>query len=167
MPDFRNLRISYCIVEEEDILFLTSDGLSDNFDPEYQGLLPNDLGLPEEKWSDVTNFDEAIKAKGLWSCAKMTQLVDTAAAEKGVPVNPTLIVDTLVNYCENLTLSSREWLEGTTTGKLPEDYRLYPGKMDHTSLLACAVRSAASAAGAEKAKKKNSGGNPLGGGSGK
>merc|ERR1711991_612959 len=139
MPDFRNLRISYCICEEGDLLILTSDGLSDNFDPEFQGLLPNDLGLPEDEWDKVTDMDAAIRAKGAWACAKMGQLVDAAAAEANCPVSPQLVVGTLVDYCVRLTESSRDWLESVSVGQLPTDYRLYPGKMDHTSAMSVVV----------------------------
>ncbi len=140
MPDLRNLRVSYCICEENDILVLTSDGLSDNFDPEFQGLLPREVGLGNvDKWADAADATAAIKAKGDWGCAKMAQLVDAAAKEKNVDVSPRLVVGTLVEYCVSLTQSSRDWLENVAVGQLPENYKLYPGKMDHTSLIAFRV----------------------------
>jgi hypothetical protein len=140
MPDLRNLRVSYCICEENDILVLTSDGLSDNFDPEFQGLLPREVGIQQaEKWADVVDVAAGIKAKGDWGCAKMAQLVDAAAKEEGIDVSPALLVGTLIDYCVVLTQSSREWLENVAVGQLPEDYKLYPGKMDHTSILAFRV----------------------------
>lgn len=48
---------------------------------------------------------------------------------------------TLVDYCVCLTKSSRDWLENVEVGKLPEDYRLYPGKMDHTTCVAVQLRA--------------------------
>ena len=140
MPDFRNLRISYCICEEGDILLLSSDGLSDNFDPELQGLLPKDLGLDDTPW-DESDQGAALRAKALWGCAKMGQLVDVAAAEQKQPVTPQLIVGTLIDYCVRLTESSRNWLETEVKGQLPTDYRLYPGKIDHTTCEAVVVNA--------------------------
>jgi ABC-type antimicrobial peptide transport system ATPase subunit len=56
--------------------------------------------------------------------------------EAGTEVNPRLLVGTLIDYCINLTQSSRDWMENVAVGQLPDDYKLYPGKMDHTTLMA-------------------------------
>ncbi len=103
-----------------------------------------EVGLANvEKWSDIKDemASSAIKAKGDWGCAKMAQLVDAAAKEAGMEVSPKLLVGTLIHYCINLTQSSREWLENVSVGQLPDDYKLYPGKMDHTTLMAFRISS--------------------------
>lgn len=62
-PDLRNLVLNFCLCEEGDVIFLLSDGIHDNFDPEMTGKLPFDIQLTEEKsvsWRDYTydNFTE-------------------------------------------------------------------------------------------------------------
>lgn len=50
-------------------------------------------------------------------------------------VSPKDITDKLVQYCHQITESSRQWMQQNPTGKLPNDYRAFPGKMDHTTAI--------------------------------
>jgi len=42
-PDLRNFHLYICQCMEEDMIFLVSNGVSENFDPEYLGLSPRDI----------------------------------------------------------------------------------------------------------------------------
>jgi hypothetical protein len=44
-PDYRNLAMFFILCEEGDMIFATSDGVFDNFDPEYLGKRPNEIGF--------------------------------------------------------------------------------------------------------------------------
>jgi len=53
-PDLRNLRLFWKICSPSDLIFVTSDGVYDNLDPQQQGLDPEDLGLSQyESWDDI------------------------------------------------------------------------------------------------------------------
>lgn len=112
LPDFRNLHVGYCIVEEGDIVVLTSDGVTDNLDPEFQGISPAQLGYtaagPDVEWTALPR-DVAVKLKGDWCCAKMADLLDDAELATGVPICPELVVKALIDYCVELTFPSRQW----------------------------------------------------------
>jgi serine/threonine protein phosphatase PrpC len=135
MPDLRNLKIDFCICEAGDIIILVSDGVSDNFDPQHNGLMPLDLGMPKSDWKNVQNKEYALKCKSQWSCVKIAQLINT------VEVSPESIVRVLLDYCVALTKSSRDFLQNVRGEKLPSDYVKYPGKMDHTTCLAVRIQS--------------------------
>ncbi len=44
-PDLRNLALHLTACEDGDIVFILTDGVYDNFDPELRGLTPRDLGV--------------------------------------------------------------------------------------------------------------------------
>lgn len=136
LPDLRNLKIGYCICEEGDLVILTSDGVTDNLDPEYQAVKPSECGMPGiDSWEAISKdqVEFAIKCKAEWRCTKMCQVIDAFAAEQGVAVCPEVVVHSLIGYCISLTRPSRDWLESTMTGQLPCDYVVFPGKQDHTT----------------------------------
>ncbi len=135
MPDLRNLTIDFRVCEAGDIIILVSDGVSDNFDPEYNGLMPLDLGMPESDWKSVQDKEYVAKCKSQWSCVKIAQLINT------VEVSPESIVRVLLDYCVVLTKPSRDFLENVRVEKLPSDYVKYPGKMDHTTCLAIRIQN--------------------------
>eukprot|EP01126_Amoeba_proteus_P000560 TRINITY_DN1015_c0_g1_i8.p3 TRINITY_DN1015_c0_g1~~TRINITY_DN1015_c0_g1_i8.p3 ORF type:complete len:179 (+),score=46.28 TRINITY_DN1015_c0_g1_i8:1371-1907(+) len=56
-PDLRNFYCWFEEVEEGDIVMICSDGVHDNFDPEVQGIPPNQLGL------DCPNWDKGVNGK--------------------------------------------------------------------------------------------------------
>ena len=91
------------------MLILVTDGVSDNFDPKL-------LGIDE------------VSSKMEWACQRMRELLARA-------FNPVQVVKVLLTLCMATTETSRDWHESGTAGKLPEDYRKYPGKMDHCTCL--------------------------------
>mmetsp|Transcript_34720 Transcript_34720/g.54156 ORF Transcript_34720/g.54156 Transcript_34720/m.54156 type:complete len:277 (-) Transcript_34720:37-867(-) len=47
----------------------------------------------------------------------------------------------IMDHCESTTYSSRDFMESNPSKELPNDYKLYPGKMDHTTLVIFCVGS--------------------------
>jgi hypothetical protein len=113
-PDLRNLTINSCVCERGDMLILVTDGVSDNFDPELLGV-------------NVDGFN--AQTSNAWSCDKVREALSGSEDAQSV-------VETLLGYCVSVTQSSRDWHEsGGSRGKLPQDYRKFPGKMDHCTCL--------------------------------
>ncbi len=138
LPDLRNLQVGSCVCEAGDMIVLTSDGVSDNFDPQFSGLLPGECGIVEtDNWDRVDPVTRA-SAKSAWGARKMTEVVMAAAAHEE-HLTPDVIVEALLGHCVELTRKSREWLESRPIGRQPDDYRLYPGKLDHTTCLCYCV----------------------------
>lgn len=50
------------------------------------------------------------------------------------------IVHRLINHCIATNRNAAIWMQENPTKKLPKDYKLYPGKMDHTTCVALRVQ---------------------------
>lgn len=139
LPDIRNLYVDSEICEDGDILFLVSDGVHDNFDPSSSPLNPRDIdeSLPES-WKEIekTVLQKIVNS---WREKEMMRVLRAAVGEKAL--EPEHFTKYLVDSCVAHTKSSRDFLENEDNkrNKLPSDYKLYPGKMDHTTLLAFCV----------------------------
>lgn len=48
-------------------------------------------------------------------------------------------VTLLTKHCYDFTKASREFMETNPGKKQPADYKLFPGKMDHTTVVAIKV----------------------------
>ena len=127
-PDLRNLFVGKCFCSFGDLLFLMSDGVSDNFDPELQGCLPSDCGFDGVScWDDMA---DASSVKSKWCCLKLAEIVGEVDVSF---LDTNVVVQKLITYCKDLTKSSREFLESFHGQKLPSDFKNYPGKMDHST----------------------------------
>jgi len=128
--DLRNFDCSYIHVEEGDIIFLVSDGVHDNFDPETLGKTPDSCGLlGVETWSEV-NRDEVHAAKVKFAEEFVKKLIEEVDTEE--ELDPLHVVSSVIKNALNTTQNSRNWLEASDQ-RLPNDYTRFPGKMDHTT----------------------------------
>lgn len=66
------------------------------------------------------------------------KLAEVILAEGG-EANPSLISKIIMRYCRDITSSSRQWMEQNPHGVLASDYVKYPGKLDHTTVVALQV----------------------------
>jgi len=138
--DLRNLGAYYCDCKENDVIVLLSDGVHDNFDPQLIGKTPSSYGvdIKDDSWAEL----EKVKGTELYIQAEkaktqaMIQLMKQVVGDNFTPKN---IATKLVNYCDNQTKSSREFMEMNPGSPLPKDYAQYPGKMDHTTCLSFSV----------------------------
>jgi hypothetical protein len=134
LPDLRNLQLGACVCDPGDLLILMTDGVADNLDPEFSGVTPEECGVLETgDWDAVSPATRAV-AKSMWGCRKMAELFGAAVKEVG-DLTPEAVVYSLLKFCTELTKRSREFLEASPYGRIPEDFLQYPGKLDHTSAL--------------------------------
>jgi len=147
-PDLRNLSVFWVPCDAEDILFLTTDGVHDNLDPQHLGKLPSELNLtiPNDSWSsldpqkDPGTYEQARKAKSAFIKSFINNLigVENPVTQVNRPT-PALLTERLITHCLSTTESSRSFMEKNYGKKLPPDFKQYPGKMDHVTC--CAFRA--------------------------
>jgi len=127
-PDLRNLTILFQPCSENDMFLIVSDGIHDNLDPQYLGKSPTEINLTKEKWEDIDPV-EAEEARDSYRQNFVTKFIEQNNFE------PQAIVADILNFCQKTTQSSRDFMISNYGKKLPADYVLYPGKMDHTTVV--------------------------------
>eukprot|EP01112_Ceratiomyxa_fruticulosa_P016243 TRINITY_DN4877_c0_g1_i2.p1 TRINITY_DN4877_c0_g1~~TRINITY_DN4877_c0_g1_i2.p1 ORF type:complete len:582 (+),score=124.48 TRINITY_DN4877_c0_g1_i2:1929-3674(+) len=138
-PDLRNLNLFCTSCDEGDLIFMVTDGIHDNFDPQHLGKLPQDMpkefnlcqGKEGVQWEDV-DAGKAIASKNAYTTQFVEKLLD------GVE-NPKEISNRLIEHCVQVTKKSRDYMESNNGKRIPDNYVDYPGKMDHTTVLAFKV----------------------------
>jgi hypothetical protein len=131
-PDLRNIAFYITECEEDDILFVVSDGVHDNFDAQFMGIKPKDLNLPMEAWEEnVKNPEEVTDKKHKW----VVELLDRMFKDE---VSPQVITRRVIEHARGLTKKGREFTEQNPMKRVPRDEVLYTGKMDHTTC--CAIK---------------------------
>lgn len=154
MPDTRNLALFHAKCRENDLLIYCTDGVHDNLDAESLGIDPGEFiaefeGMTWEE-AEATNKELAQRIKGAFYEARLEMLLNDQyvadakerVGEEGfVPSAPTPkdVVDLILDYCVRVTMSSRDFMESNPGLKLPSDYKLYPGKMDHSTCVVVRV----------------------------
>jgi len=139
-PDLRNLDLYLHPCSKGDILLLVSDGVHDNLDPQQLGKNPKEFGIDAESWKDAEdNFPEETEdAKTTFRCKFLSsELGEIAKKNKDFPLVD--ICQHIIHYCWYLTKKSREFMEQFPNKRQPVDYVQYPGKMDHTTVVALRV----------------------------
>mmetsp|Transcript_23559 Transcript_23559/g.66094 ORF Transcript_23559/g.66094 Transcript_23559/m.66094 type:complete len:256 (+) Transcript_23559:1-768(+) len=62
-PDLRNFRLRFIPCRKGDLIFVCSDGVHDNFDPEHLGISPRELGADADEWGQLPwTESESIKS---------------------------------------------------------------------------------------------------------
>jgi hypothetical protein len=129
-PDLRNLGLYLVPCHDDDVIMLVTDGIHDNLDPQHLGILPKELDLEYETWQEAEKAD-----------AQLTEMVKNdfrLQLIKYLVPNMSVygLTEGLGEYCQCTTQTSRDFMESNTFQKLPDDYVQYPGKMDHTTIIA-------------------------------
>eukprot|EP00013_Stygamoeba_regulata_P026753 CAMPEP_0177651744 /NCGR_PEP_ID=MMETSP0447-20121125/12724_1 /TAXON_ID=0 /ORGANISM="Stygamoeba regulata, Strain BSH-02190019" /LENGTH=829 /DNA_ID=CAMNT_0019154871 /DNA_START=49 /DNA_END=2534 /DNA_ORIENTATION=- len=146
VPDLRNLQLFYQECGVGDLLVLVSDGVHDNLDPMHLGIAPaelpelvlkNDAGellaLEGLDWSDLSeeHQEQAMDHFVSWfvknSLLRFTEV--TASSLSGA----------LIDHAIKATTTVRSFMEDNPTKKPSEDYRIMPGKLDHTTCVVLRV----------------------------
>ena len=134
-------------------MLIMSDGVHDNLDPMSLGKLPKDIGFPAATdWKEVPDREKEI-AKDAYMLRLFGDLVGNCATAKASSI-------ALVKHALAVTQSSRcvekennnfisllrldltyrsDFMKANPKSKLPSNYQLYPGKMDHTSCIGLRV----------------------------
>jgi len=125
-PDLRNLTIIFQPCNEGDLFLVVSDGIHDNLDPQYLGKSPTEVSIPKEKWDEIDPI-LAESVRDNYRQDFITKFIENNSGE------PQAIVTDILKHCQVTTQSSRDFMLSNIGKKLPSDYVLYPGKMDHTT----------------------------------
>lgn len=154
-PDLRNLHLYYQLADPGDLIFLVSDGVHDNLDPQQLGTTPGEADI-----ANTVTWEEAEKVspkavEAFKDGFRMKWLHDTFNKENGhkddaeIPIDksddngsnvtPQQIVDVLLRHAVDITRSSRDFMERYPSKRLPPDFKTYPGKMDHVSCVCVRV----------------------------
>ena len=168
-PDLSNLCCCFVPISEGDIVFIMSDGISDNFDPVYlREAVPESQFTPKPQIPSVPGFPplpeeeplqaemnvvtpeqrEALALMKITTTLKQQWLLNRSLTAQGVK-------DALINYVIEATEDKRNFLEHiwnetdekdmTPSQKRARDRRIsknlkqYPGKLDHATVAAYKV----------------------------
>ena len=129
-PDLRNLSLFWQYCEEDDYVFIVSDGVYDNCDLRHQGYLPKDFDLPGDTWDDV----DPKKVNNM-NCKHVEGQLTKVIRELGDNLVPSDICVAITDFCLQITENSRQFMVNNPNSRLPKDYTKYPGKVDHTSVV--------------------------------
>lgn len=129
-PDLRNLAFYWENCEEGDYIFIVSDGVYDNCDLRHQGFKPADVGLQGDSWNDV-DINQAAVVDAAFVEEQLATIINGIQGE----VHPQAICSAITDHCFKLTENTRQFMIQNPNCRLPKDYTLYPGKVDHTTVL--------------------------------
>jgi len=150
LADLRNLTLFSMPCDDGDVLILVTDGVHDNLDPQHLGKLPKDMpkSMNLEPVSDWSRVDQtkAEQAKNVFRIAFLEKHVEGATDSLD-------LCNRLVEHCLKTTSASRRFMMENAGRKVPEDYRSFPGKMDHTTCVCVRVGNFGSAAGKEEVEE--------------
>jgi hypothetical protein len=128
----------YQICHTGDVIVVVSDGVHDNLDPITLGRTPQELGLEGETHADWKKIDRVKK-----NVAKekfMTDLMESLIKKCPYPT-PLLICKQVIRHVRQITEAGRVFMEqNPNAGMAGLSYSEYPGKMDHTTVVAFKVR---------------------------
>mmetsp|Transcript_14184 Transcript_14184/g.36229 ORF Transcript_14184/g.36229 Transcript_14184/m.36229 type:complete len:855 (-) Transcript_14184:59-2623(-) len=130
--DIRNLSVSCCFVHPGDIIVLCSDGIHDNFDPQIMGLDPKDCNVDSESWEALDPLS-AISSKAEFSESYVAKELASFAADGSL--SPSKVGTFMATQAWELSQAGRNEMESHPSVRLPQQYKLYPGKMDHVSAI--------------------------------
>eukprot|EP01121_Diplochlamys_sp_Union-15-3_P007903 TRINITY_DN2050_c0_g2_i3.p1 TRINITY_DN2050_c0_g2~~TRINITY_DN2050_c0_g2_i3.p1 ORF type:complete len:621 (-),score=90.69 TRINITY_DN2050_c0_g2_i3:79-1941(-) len=129
-PDLGNLGCYFWPCKKSDILLILSDGVHDNFDPKTLGYLPSDVTDTDcTDWKKL-DYKTALRLKTDFSTRSITNFL-----EKVPSLTPKHITTSLLEYSKDITKLSRKFLEENPDKPEPRDYKNYPGKMDHCTVV--------------------------------
>eukprot|EP01097_Dermamoeba_algensis_P002086 TRINITY_DN1833_c0_g1_i9.p1 TRINITY_DN1833_c0_g1~~TRINITY_DN1833_c0_g1_i9.p1 ORF type:complete len:458 (+),score=77.54 TRINITY_DN1833_c0_g1_i9:513-1886(+) len=117
---FHEAFLTFQRISHGDALFLATDGCHLNFDPEYLGKLPNELGLrTSQKWSEL-DTDVVFELKMRYTTSILEKLTFNS-------IDPFYLTSQVVKHLKEVTSKTRTEIENNPQIRLPKDLRLYPG----------------------------------------
>jgi len=137
-PDVRNLKLQFVECDEGDICFLCSSGVAMNFDPQEMDVQPKaiDNTLAVDKWSDlIGDLGRASDVKNTYRTKKMEEILKKQEGD----ITAEQVSTALIDYCVNLTLAMRDFMQQNPGTKQPRDKSKYPGRFSHVTAVCCRV----------------------------
>eukprot|EP01127_Copromyxa_protea_P016744 TRINITY_DN5030_c0_g1_i2.p1 TRINITY_DN5030_c0_g1~~TRINITY_DN5030_c0_g1_i2.p1 ORF type:complete len:960 (-),score=170.17 TRINITY_DN5030_c0_g1_i2:132-3011(-) len=145
-PDLSGLQLQTISLRASSYIIVTSDGVTDNFDPENLGFTPKQLEsllTDEEKksisltaeWSTIDQKTGGL-LKSRYTVALMTHLLSRVETTNVEDV-PKYIVNILIQYCEDITRDVRALMQKNSPirGVAPKNTGRVHGKLDHASVV--------------------------------
>eukprot|EP01102_Stenamoeba_stenopodia_P000971 TRINITY_DN10882_c0_g1_i2.p1 TRINITY_DN10882_c0_g1~~TRINITY_DN10882_c0_g1_i2.p1 ORF type:complete len:1058 (+),score=235.92 TRINITY_DN10882_c0_g1_i2:60-3233(+) len=136
LPDLRNFRLGFGQCYPNDVLFIVSDGVHDNLDAVQLGMEPSEFGFSFTDWHSVstpqerTTVEAALDAHRSMVVSKIIEKTDKSVQQ---------VTAAILQYCIEVNKKAADWMTNNPGKKLPSNYKLYPGKMDHTSCVCLKV----------------------------
>lgn len=124
-PDIHDIQFSIQQCEEDDMILIVSDGISDNFDPEYLGFRPEQLSLNITSWPEIPT-KETLEAKEKYALRFISSLFSPQ-------ISPSNVCQKLTDYCINTTLKLHDFVINNPKKRVPKDHTKFPGRLDHCS----------------------------------
>eukprot|EP01124_Arcella_intermedia_P024238 TRINITY_DN4034_c0_g1_i4.p1 TRINITY_DN4034_c0_g1~~TRINITY_DN4034_c0_g1_i4.p1 ORF type:complete len:1514 (-),score=449.67 TRINITY_DN4034_c0_g1_i4:136-4677(-) len=150
-PDLRNLDVHFHFLEEGDYVLVVTDGVYDNMDPQSLGIPlseSNIPGLEGKTWKDITDIpnpellDSVYHYKNNYITQKFESLLKELVEEQSLSlenVQCSQIAQKIINYCKQVTLTTRDYMEKNPNNNQPSSFKDFPGKVDHTTCLVIKV----------------------------
>lgn len=150
-PELNNLTVSMTVAQPGDILFLTSDGISDNFDPVVGKFAVARRGRKEGTAPQPSLPEVEAHQRHALTLLRMQDLLQQGLYQGDGPVRSAEeLCDRMVDFATKLTAAKRRILEDPdlySDGSQGEEARkrrhragprlaMVPGKLDHASLVA-------------------------------
>lgn len=155
-PDLRNLSVNTLVLPKgtQYMIMTMSDGVTDNLNPFSLGVsiteamsyvsgkpIPRkkaDWATLKQEWIEEAEKDPEGIAKLIKDYQEKLFVELMTKAKNDGAKTPNEFCKAITNYCIKKTENTREFLN-THNAKIPDDSINYPGKPDHTSIVACAT----------------------------
>lgn len=105
------------------------------------GKSPKDFKINAENWgvAEKSFPDETEDAKNYYRKYLLEQLITAEISKKNDQFGPKDVCEQLISHCLQITTSGRNFLQENPSKRLPDDHKLYPGKMDHSTCVVVKV----------------------------
>ena len=148
LPDLRNFELGLLPCDTGDYLLLLSDGVHDNFDIAFLGKQPRDYDIDSDNWDNLPDPKLAEEIKNFHRIKKLEEVIYSSYDEKEREERiekrqmppPIDIVRNLMSYCREICAAAANWMQKNPNRRLPKDFTLYPGKMDHSTCICIVVK---------------------------
>src|SRR3990167_2760782 len=124
------LQVYCCKCKADDIIMVMSDGVHDNLHPGMLNVSPRDLKINYDTWQLAQ--ENTIDVETVASNFRV-ELLKEIILKSNNQISTSTILDATMKFSHEITKSSREFMQTNPGKRLPRDYDLYPGKMDHTT----------------------------------
>lgn len=148
-PDLANLVCCFLPVAENDIVFITSDGISDNFDPVILKKAVSEGAAPSAPGSPLPHLSPEQRQE--FTTSSIARAINAKRQRIEHPVNVQDVVDSLIVQAVDTTDEKRKflekaWLETSDPSlspnsrrhkerRLGQESKSLPGKLDHTTIV--------------------------------
>eukprot|EP00731_Ephydatia_muelleri_P018259 Em0011g299a len=154
-PDLSNLLCCFTHLSEGDIVFLTSDGISDNFDPVIMQQVSDPLQEYEMGKGAAVLESVSAKRRQEMLLENLSGLLRQADSNSDNGLNAFLLKEAVISHVIDLTDAKRQYMEaqekeiereGLTASEkrklikeMQKTTTMYPGKLDHATVAAYQV----------------------------